>query len=245
MKSQAAQGFCQPVISFQTSHRLFLSLPPIFFPPLFSLGPWFSLQKSVVQQLNSSGWRHSVCAGRSPHSASGPQLHQPHHRGSLQGPQGPASSVSKAAPIAVTKTSNLSRQPCHYSTVPGEIKAKIWHFGAMNTHVFDVSFVFVIFDILELGGPFIHLVKAKLFIFSRHVWSPSEFMSMWLLWRGHSSLWPQFMWKLLFFLVSFLTLFLLSGCVLGFLFCLEHWSQTNLNVKVFHILILPRDPLFS
>lgn len=34
MKSQAAQGFCQPVISFQTSHRLFLSLPPIFFPPL-------------------------------------------------------------------------------------------------------------------------------------------------------------------------------------------------------------------
>lgn len=73
--------------------------------------------------------------------------------------------MSKAALIAVTKTSNLSRQPCHYSTVPGEIKAKIRHLGAMNAHMFDISFVFVIFDILELGGPFIRLVKAKLFIF--------------------------------------------------------------------------------
>lgn len=39
MKSQAAQGFCQPVISFQTSHRLFLSLPLIFFPLSFPLVP--------------------------------------------------------------------------------------------------------------------------------------------------------------------------------------------------------------
>lgn len=35
--------------------------------------------------------------------------------------------------------------------------------------MFDISFVFVTLDILGLGGPFIRLVKAKLFIFSRHV----------------------------------------------------------------------------
>lgn len=39
MKSQAAEGFCQPVISFQTSHRLFLSPPPIFSPLSFPSVP--------------------------------------------------------------------------------------------------------------------------------------------------------------------------------------------------------------
>lgn len=47
-----------------------------------------SLQKSVVQQLDSSGWRKPGCVRGSEHSPSGPQLHQPHHRGSLQRPQG-------------------------------------------------------------------------------------------------------------------------------------------------------------
>lgn len=51
-----------------------------------------------------------------------------------------------------------------------------------------------------------------------------------------------FLWQLIIFLVSFLTLFLLSGFVFGFLFCLEHWFPTNLGLKVFHIAHLPRDP---
>lgn len=42
--------------------------------------------------------------------------------------------------------------------------------------------------------------------------------------------------------MSFLTLFLLSGFVLAFLFCLEHLFPTNLDLKVFHVAHLPRDP---
>lgn len=58
----------------------------------------FALQESVVQQLDSSGRRQPGCAGGPPLSPSGTQLHQPHHRGSLQRPQGRTHSVSTDPP---------------------------------------------------------------------------------------------------------------------------------------------------
>lgn len=102
----------QNISFFPLFFPLFLSVC-LAFSALFSvcLGLCFSLQKSVLQQLDSSGWRQFVCAGRSPHSPSGPQLHQPHHRGSFQRPQGLAYPVSKAASTAITKPQTTTSDP--------------------------------------------------------------------------------------------------------------------------------------
>lgn len=67
---------------------------------LFSVWPvlFLSLQESVLQQPDSSGWRQSGCVGGSPHPPSGSQLYQPHHRRGLQGPQGRTCLVSTLLP---------------------------------------------------------------------------------------------------------------------------------------------------
>lgn len=84
--------FYQHSVSFQTSHRMFFFSLSLSFSCL-PRDP-LSFQKSVIQQLDSFRWRKFVCAGRSPHSPTGPQLHQSHHRGSLQRPQGLTHPVS-------------------------------------------------------------------------------------------------------------------------------------------------------
>lgn len=91
--------------TFQTSHRIFLSVCSVFFLtfslclPLSSssVSISFSLQEFVLQQFNSSGWRESGSARGSPHPPAGPQLYQPHQRGSLQRPQGFTHPVSTPA----------------------------------------------------------------------------------------------------------------------------------------------------
>lgn len=102
MMLQAVFVFCKPVISFQTSQQTFFFSPPacLCLSRLF-LSASSSIQESVVQQLDPSGRGESGHAGGSTHTAAGPQLHQSHQWGGLQGPQGSTSPVS--APPVITK----------------------------------------------------------------------------------------------------------------------------------------------
>lgn len=133
MTLRAASALCQPVVSSQTSHRTCLPL----FPSCVLLSLRLSLQESVAQQLDSSGRRQSGCARGSPLSPSGAQLHQPHHRGSLQRPQGRTHSVSNSPPA----------RPVHHTPNPliivwplADDKAKVCRLRAVKAEMLDIGF---------------------------------------------------------------------------------------------------------
>lgn len=217
-----------------TSHPFFSSLSlHLCLCPLFCLGLCFTLQKSVIQQLDSPGWRQFVCAGRSPHSPPGPQLHQPHHRRSLQRPQGRTHPVSTHSPILLLPSPKTPNNP-----LITEIKAKICHLGTMKAWIFNFSFVSCDISFFGLINLFIWLEKAELFIIQdRFDLNLHSCLFMWdflLLWGLHSSLLPWFCVATPYF-SSVLPLFFQSSFVLAFSFGLEQLFPTNLNQKVFHI----------
>lgn len=111
-----------------------------------------SLQKSVVQQLDSPGRGHPVCAGRPPHSAAGPQLHQPHHRGSLQGPQGPAQSVSTGPASPCPLHPSPTHRPVTAAPRRPILRRGSDARGAPLAHMLAISPVFVICDLLGSDG---------------------------------------------------------------------------------------------
>ena len=90
----------------------------------------FPLKQSVVQQLDSSGWRQSGCTGGSPHPSSGPQLHQPHHGGSLQRTQGRTCSVSTHP--RNHQAPNKPQWLAHYGFAPAYHEVKMCHLGELK-----------------------------------------------------------------------------------------------------------------